>query len=523
VQGTAGVGKSAIAFTVAETMKSLKVSEQTPFEKRLTGSFFFSRKHTKRCTTGYFFATLAYQLASNFPSVRGDVNNAIRQNPALLDPDKSLRDQMEALFLQPLRRLRFRLCDCQPPVFVVDALDECTSRPELADLISLLGQALCAPDMPVIHIFLTSRSEAHIQESIREEGIYSLVCEIPVKTSGEGVAKLISLDGVDVDNDICIFLEQSFIKLRRRCSNFPQPTRDELARLATRAGRRFIVASTMMKFIDDGYNDPRDRLQLMLNLTSDLLPGTEVYKLYNGILSTCADPGRAYLHLSVVAALADPLPISQISELLGPGEGRDVETALVQLRSLVDIPTDSSLPVNIYHSSVRDYVSDSSNCSLPQLQYIMSPHSLLARSSLRLMIQDMPASVALLDALSKLKGPIHGIQPDDPMRLKFSLSFLVQPLEPLRILVYLIWLRGGHSLDLQFWLDGLDGHSWLQTREAQEWLGTKCAEGWLKTPLGKKVRCQWVYRLRRRRRTLDHAREEGKAFTILPPLQHSVS
>jgi len=52
LHGTAGVGKSAVAFTVAERMKALKVSEKTTTERRLAGSFFFSRKHTKRCTTG---------------------------------------------------------------------------------------------------------------------------------------------------------------------------------------------------------------------------------------------------------------------------------------------------------------------------------------------------------------------------------------------------------------------------------------------------------------------------------------
>ncbi|KAG1837235.1 hypothetical protein DFJ58DRAFT_628499, partial [Suillus subalutaceus] len=124
LHGMAGVGKSAVAFTVAEKMRSLKVTEETNIEKRLAGTFSFSRKHTKRCTAGYFFATLAYQLATNFPSVRQDVNRAIRNNPALLDPDTSLCDQMEALFLQPLRKLRPRLRGCPPLSFVVDAFDE---------------------------------------------------------------------------------------------------------------------------------------------------------------------------------------------------------------------------------------------------------------------------------------------------------------------------------------------------------------------------------------------------------------
>lgn len=493
LHGTAGVGKSAVAFTVAERMRGLKVTEGSK-EGRLAGTFFFSRKHTKRRTAGFFFATLAYQIASNFTSVREDVNEAIKGNPALLDPDKSLRDQMEALFLRPLRRLYFRLRERPPLVFVVDALDECTSQSELADLISLLGQVLREPDLPVIHILLTSRSEDHIRKAMQTKDMCSLVCEIPVKTFGEGVAATISLDGVDVDNDIYIFLQHSFRELQSRHCNFPQPTEDELARLASRAGRRFIVASTMMKFVDDGYNDPRSRLQLMLELTSDLLPGTEIYKLYDLILSTCAHSARAFLHLSVVAALADPLPLSQISELLGPGQGRDVETVLVQLRSVMDVPTDSTLPVTIYHSSVRDYVLDPSNCSLPEVQPMTPPHSLFAHSSLHLMMQNIPKSTSLLDSLSSFKRKGRGTQGRHSKNIKDSFSFIVQPPKPLQVLIGLLWLRGDHNSDLQCWLDTLDGQAWLQaqegnlwlrTREGQDWLRTKCGLAWLRTQGGR--------------------------------------
>jgi hypothetical protein len=372
----AGVGKSAVAFTVAEKMRGLKVNKSNR-EKRLAGTFFFSRNYTDRCTTQFFFATLAHQLATNFPSVKNGLIAALCEDHTLLDPRKPLRKQMEALFLPPLRRLQTRLRGCPPLVFVVDALDECTSEDEIAELISVLGEALRDPDLPVTHFLLTSRSESHIRKAIREEEVLPLVREIPVETSGKGV--LISLDGADVDDDIYTFLKHSFADKQSRCSNFPQPTKDQLTRLASRAGRRFIVASTMMKFIDDGYNDPSERLKLLLELTNELLPGTEVFKLYDHILSTCAKPERAYLHLSVVAALANPLPISQISELLGSGQGKDVKDVLVQLRSVMDIPADSSLPVNIYHSSIRDYVLNPSNCGLSAVkdQCILPPHSLL--------------------------------------------------------------------------------------------------------------------------------------------------
>ncbi|KAG1777328.1 hypothetical protein EV702DRAFT_1197303 [Suillus placidus] len=484
LHGTAGVGKSAVAFTVADRMRTLKVTEETKIETRLAGTFFFSRKHTKRRTTGYFFATLAYQLASNFPSVQEDVNRTIRENPALLDPNVSLHDQMEALFLRPLRKLRFRLCGCPPLVYVVDALDECTSETKVADLIFLLGRALRDPELPMTHILLTSRSEAHINEATQDEGIRPLVCEIPMRDSGKGVAAVLSLDGADVDHDIYIYMEHSFRQLRHRYPDFPQPSTVQLARLVSRAGRRFIVASTMMKFMDDGDNNPRDRLQLMLELTSDLLPGTEVYKLYDLILSTCADPKRAYQHLSIVAALADPLPIAQISKLLGPGQGRDVEPVLVQLRSIMDIPTDNRIPVNFCHSSVCDYASDPSNCGLPGIQDITPPHSLLAESSLRLMMQEIPKRTTLLDALSELDKQSEAMQFHDPKNFKQSLAFAVQPPEPMRTLIGLLWLRGDRGSKLQSWLETLDGRAWLQTQDGKDWLQTQDGNAWLQTQHG---------------------------------------
>ncbi|KAG1810534.1 uncharacterized protein BJ212DRAFT_1526439 [Suillus subaureus] len=102
LHGMAGVGKSAVAFTVAVRMRGLKMTEEMNIKKQLVGTFFFLHKHMKCCTAGYFFVTLVYQLATNFPSIWNDVNKTIWDNPALLDPGTPLCDQMEALFLQPL-------------------------------------------------------------------------------------------------------------------------------------------------------------------------------------------------------------------------------------------------------------------------------------------------------------------------------------------------------------------------------------------------------------------------------------
>ncbi|KAG2048730.1 hypothetical protein BDR06DRAFT_894993, partial [Suillus hirtellus] len=89
LHGTVGVGKCAIAFTMAEKRKT-----------RLAGTFLFSHKHIKRYTTGHFFAMLTYHPANNFPTVRGlrHVDKAVLEDPALLEPDKSVRDQTEGPF-----------------------------------------------------------------------------------------------------------------------------------------------------------------------------------------------------------------------------------------------------------------------------------------------------------------------------------------------------------------------------------------------------------------------------------------
>jgi hypothetical protein len=151
----------------------------------------------------------------------------------------------------------------------------------------------------------------------------------------------------------------------------------------------------------------------------------------------------------------------------------------------MNIPTDSTLPVDIYHSSVRDYVSDPSNCNLAQVHDIPSPHPLLALSSFRLMIKDIPESMAILDALSQLETHSHAMQPQDPKILKESLGFLVQPPQPLSVLISLLWIRGDRSLDLQSWLQMLDGCAWLQTQGGDNWLQTQEGMDWLQTQGGR--------------------------------------
>ncbi|KAG1726593.1 hypothetical protein EDB19DRAFT_1944791 [Suillus lakei] len=113
LNGLASVGKTSVAFTIAEELKAVK---------RLAATFFFSHKHAQKAAT--IIPTIAFQLAIAFP---------------LLSPGKSHADQMWELVIKPLQILQF--CE-EPYTIIIDALDECLSSEEAARLVTLLTDAL---------------------------------------------------------------------------------------------------------------------------------------------------------------------------------------------------------------------------------------------------------------------------------------------------------------------------------------------------------------------------------------------
>ncbi|OJA19763.1 hypothetical protein AZE42_06788 [Rhizopogon vesiculosus] len=152
LNGLASVGKTSIAFTVAEKMKAAK---------RLAATFFFS--HKQRRGAAAVIPTIAYQLALTFPCIRDDIVRAIKTEKMLLPPTKSRRDQMRELVIDPLGTLRF--CQETPYAIVVDALDECF---EAVSLITLLTDALSGPDLSIIHLIFTSRPGTQICAAMPE-------------------------------------------------------------------------------------------------------------------------------------------------------------------------------------------------------------------------------------------------------------------------------------------------------------------------------------------------------------------
>ena len=73
--GAAGAGKSAIARKIVKLCES---------EKFLLASFFFSRSDPARSNASSLIATIAYQIAIDFPETKGKMATAIERDSLVL-------------------------------------------------------------------------------------------------------------------------------------------------------------------------------------------------------------------------------------------------------------------------------------------------------------------------------------------------------------------------------------------------------------------------------------------------------
>ncbi|KAG1766338.1 hypothetical protein EV702DRAFT_794981 [Suillus placidus] len=326
LNGLAGVGKSTVAFTIAEEMKAAQ---------RLVGTFFFSHKHTQKVAA--IIPTIAYQLALAFPRVREDIVKAIENDDSLLSPRKSHADQIRELVIKPLETLQFRQ---EPYVIIIDALDECFPSEEAARLVTLLTDAVAGPDLPVIHVIFTSRPNAAAMPS----GVHEI---------------LLTTRDDDTIRDVRFFLRASLDKTRTICPTvFGQPPiawplEDEFETLAFKAGGLFVYAAMAMNFISAAGYHPQERLELLLREKSTV--GADIDQLYQQIIETSQDPLAYCRMLASIIHLSKPLSLAALQDLFHA----DIQSLAATLEAFSPIIlTDGVGNVEIYHASLRDFMSD---------------------------------------------------------------------------------------------------------------------------------------------------------------------
>jgi len=382
LNGLTGTGKSTIAQTFAEI---------TFAEGKLGASFFCSRDFEDRSNLQVIFPTLAFQLAYQCPLFRGELLQVLRANPGI--ECGSLCFQLEMLIIGPFQAMK------TPTLIVIDALDECQDEEPASALLSVLAHYV--NKIPLVKFFITGRPEPHI---------WSGFCLKLLQPHTE-VFRLHDIKPDSVDNDIKLFLKTrltEIVKHRSSC-NFVEdwPSPQDIYALCKKAAGFFIYASTIVKFVASQLHPPNERLDLILSLPQDTSykGRSDIDLLYTKVLEEAFHDVDQdfYLQLrSVMGAVLltfNPLSIKTLSDLLGNcGATSGIHKALHTLHSSLLIPDNMEDPVQIYHTSFPDFLTDPKRCT--DTQFFIDPlihHKEILLSCLKLMEKRLIKNICDLD------------------------------------------------------------------------------------------------------------------------------
>ncbi|KAJ7681896.1 hypothetical protein DFH06DRAFT_1159616 [Mycena polygramma] len=331
LHGPAGAGKSAIMRTLCELLQK---------SGHLGGAFFFKREHTTRGNAKVLFATLAYQIALNTSGLKTLISQSVEADPSVLG--RQMDVQLNKLIVEPCQALP----DSAPTILLIDGLDECDKHgAQSAILRSIRTAVLQHPTK--FRFLVASRPEAHIGDVFEE-------------TSFGGI-----LDSTDVEEsfeDVRTYFRDEFSRIHRehratmRDIPAPWPSPETVEVLVAKSSGYFIYASTVIKFIDDKYSRPTERLEAVQNLSyldSDA-PFAALDQLYIQILTGV--PARFHSRLRDIFVLlpsgVTPCQVDMYLEMQ-PGE---TELILRSLHSVLYIAEDIDDNINAHHTSFLDFL-----------------------------------------------------------------------------------------------------------------------------------------------------------------------
>ena len=390
LNGLAGVGKSAIAQTIAERAFA---------DGQLGASFFCSRDSEDRSDLQFIFPTLAVQLARKHAKFRSILVPLVRSDPGFAQ--ESLYNQMNRLVVGPLKKSGVST------LIIIDALDECKDEEPASAILSVLGQFLS--EIPKVKFFLTGRPEPRIQRGFH----------LPLLVQATNILVLHSVEPDLIKNDILSFLKHSFLEIAGHWDGMEGwPTTEQLDYLCKRAEGLFVYAVASVKFIDHGYNNPRQQLdRLIQSSESSAIEGKVKFKpnmtldlLYMSILQEAfggGDPEDDLMICSVLGAVvlsSNPLSPSTIAAILG-FDREGVFRLLSLVHSLLILQEDINHPVWPFHKSFPDFIVDPTRC-INKRFYIspLSHHQELLVGCLKLMIQTLEMNMCKLpDAVANIE------------------------------------------------------------------------------------------------------------------------
>jgi len=385
LNGLAGTGKSTIAQTFAEMCFA---------DGKLGASFFCSRDSNDRSNLRSILPTIAFQLAHLYPEFQKELLLVLKTSPDV--GRETLCSQMEKLIVGPFQATKI------PTLVVIDALDECQDEEPASALLSVLSRYV--DKIPFVKFFITGRPEPRIRSGFRLESL----------RPHTDVLKLHEVQPSSVDSDIKLFLKTQFTEIaknRSDCSfeeGWPSPHSIDI--LYKKAAGLFIYASTVVKFVSSHYYPPDERLDLIVSLPQDTSHEgrSGIDLLYTKVLEQVPHAmglhdHRSYFHFkSVVGAVVlifHPLSINSLSDLLrNCGSPSRISSTLRTLHSLLLVPDSTDEPVQIFHKSFADFLTDPERCT--DHRFFVDPsacHKEILISCLSMMKERLKRNICNLD------------------------------------------------------------------------------------------------------------------------------
>jgi hypothetical protein len=371
MNGSAGTGKTTIAYTIAEDCRKHQV---------LGASFFCSRDDSECSNPGLIFTTIAYQLGQFSALYRAEVTRALQSNPDI--GYSSVPYQLEQLVVNPLRTLRGSFPPC---LVVLDALDECMDSGTISIILSSLSRHVT--ELSPLKFFITSRPEPDITTAFTLPELRPATQRL--------ILHEVKLDVVQ--KDIKHYL-MSELGLTRKVYDLEEtwPPSKDVHELTLLSSGLFIFAATSVKFIGDrNYSNPERQLTSLLHNVSTVVeqssPHHHLDQLYTQVLGHAFPnispflSGQLKTVLGSLVLLQNPLSSPEL-ELFLDLKPRTVRQTLRRLHSIVIVPEDDDHVIRLLHPSFFDFVTNSTRCMDPNFTVdARVQHTMLARACLHVM------------------------------------------------------------------------------------------------------------------------------------------
>ncbi|KAF5348921.1 hypothetical protein D9756_009838 [Leucocoprinus leucothites] len=344
MHGPFGIGKSAVAQSCAEALERMK---------KLAATLFFSRSNSDRDDPQRVFTSIAYQIATKYPSFREIIDRRMIEDPALAT--KSLSIQFEVLLVQPLRQIdvaRSGLAEC---VVIIDGLDECRGTGGQCEIIKIIAASAHNRTTP-FRWFITSRPEDPIIRTMNSPAVYPARSrmELPVSRA--------------IDHEILVYLTNEF-KAVREDHGLPEswPSEEALTLLVERGAGLWIYVWTIVRFVKDETSlGPEDQLRVVLEFAKEVSakvgpdnPLMEMDLFYTLITQRIPLKIRTTVQkilLLCSTSTRDPECIADTLRL----SAEQFRHACASIKSVMELKGSDlkSMHINFYHTSFLDFMKD---------------------------------------------------------------------------------------------------------------------------------------------------------------------